>query len=219
MECYNWKGQQGVTRDSWEVFQSYLNSIFIRPSGNWQGKACGRTKQNRPGQKKCKGDRRVKGSEDSERDRPQESGCWSSVRVQEMGWSQREKDKQLLYPAQPQRWGQRDPDSFPRLYLGAYSAQTQCVADRGLLLLFCSLLCLLCLIFALSLVLALFHFPAELFQCVWIFLAPCVIGRQSHPWAGMARHWVFSMRGTLHISRPPVRPWRMHFSPGSASWS
>lgn len=135
-----------------------------------------RSKQNRPGQKKCKGDRRVKGSEDKERDRPQEPGCWSAVRVQEMGWSQREKGKQLLYPAQPQRWGQHDPDSFPSLYLGAYSAQTQCVANRGLLLLFCSLLCLLCLIFALSLVLALFHFPAELFQCAGSFWLPLLSG-------------------------------------------
>lgn len=33
-----------------------------------------RSKQNRPGQKKCKGDVTVKGSERT-RDRPQESGC------------------------------------------------------------------------------------------------------------------------------------------------
>lgn len=52
-------------------YQIHRTTIKLEGKGLCQGQS----KTVRPGEKKCKGDVTVKGSEDKERDRPRESGC------------------------------------------------------------------------------------------------------------------------------------------------
>lgn len=195
MKCCNRKGPWGFTRVSWKVFQSYPNTRFIGPPLNWKGKACVKVKAKvRPGQKKCKEDVIVKGSEDKERDTPQDSGCWSSASSGNGGggggWSRREGQAASLPSSAPnQRWEQKDPDSCPMLCKGACSVRPS-VCPTGALSssvqLALSPVPHICVV---SLALVLFHLPADLrwlFQRSQALLVPYVIGRQSlREWPGV----------------------------------
>lgn len=137
------------------------------------------------------------------------SGAWcgSSVRVQEtLKWEGR------LSLAPTQRWGQDDPDSFPMLRTWGLTAQGPvCGSGAFFLQLALAHVPHICMV---SLVLVLFHFLAALCWALPVFPDP----------SGPICYWKRPRAGcfqleTRHILWPPVGPWSMHSSTGSASWS
>lgn len=141
------------------------------------------------------------------------------------------KGEQLLCPAPPRI---EDEDSralthVPRSVRGGVSCTSWCVPAGGLLLLrpgvcptgaFSSSVRLapspaphICVV---ALAPVPFHFPAELPWALPMFPGPICHWETKSP--GVARSW-FPLRGTLHISWPPVGPRGTPSPTGSASWS